>query len=237
MGKKKPNKGRSNRKQPKTENKEVNKKTPLAETPVQPAPIEVEQEPQSPLQAASQSQEEASESALVTLAQPADAATIVTAPPSLPSAQGSTEPAAATVSAKAQTIDDMIAAYDKYAKDNGKYKEGFAAPKQLPDGRLQVQFPGPKEAKEFFQQQAEAKNPFIVSNDKGEVIAYSNGDGKLYDSERNEVAEGTSFDQLKPGNPPVKYDEFPLSKEAKGIDGPATSNEQADDESSSPTPT
>ncbi|QMT59410.1 type IV secretion protein Dot [Legionella sp. PC997] len=60
------------------------------------------------------------------------------------------------------------------------------------NGKLTLSFPSEEEVGVFFGAQAKANRSFILVNEKNEVLAYSNGDGTLYNG-NGSVYEGGKF--------------------------------------------
>lgn len=78
----------------------------------------------------------------------------------------------------------------------GKGKE-FKEP-QINNHTVILEFPSPKEAKEFFLEQAQKNRSFKVFDpDTNNVIAYSNGDGKLYHGDGKVFNPGESLSPSK----------------------------------------
>ena len=124
-------------------------------------------------------------------------------------------PASPTVEADPVVIQEIITKYDAIAKEagSGKYKPGFSAPKKQADGRLKVDFPDNKGAKNFFATWAKDNKEFSVSNDKGQIIAYSNGDGKLYGGDHKELSAADASDWK--ATPETDFKNFPFKKPAE----------------------
>lgn len=89
------------------------------------------------------------------------------------------------VEADEDVVDAILKAYNDQYSQAGKdgkgraYNEGYNAPERRPDGTLVLRFPTKAAADKFFTQQAEKGHKFIVVNEQKEVLAYSDGKGKL----------------------------------------------------------
>ncbi len=126
----------------------------------------------------------------------------LTAPSSSSPALSAALPAAKSVvapsSIQEKIIQDTKSKYDKEAKDPSKsddsYKAGFESPKHLSDGRVQLKFPDDVAKKKFYTQLANEKQSFVVSNESGEVIAYSNGDGVLRGNDHQSLSATDASD-------------------------------------------
>lgn len=109
-------------------------------------------------------------------------------------------PAQETISShKKEDLDFAIAAYDAMFKESdGSYKEGAKAPERSPDSkRVLISFPSPEDEAKFVKELAGQNKSFKLSREDGQLLAYSNGDGKLY------KPDGTAFgaDELIDHNP------------------------------------
>jgi len=113
-----------------------------------------------------------------------------------------------------KVLDDLIQLYNEKFMESGKYKKGYAAPKveKSADGKEQVrfEFPDDKSLMAFARELANPPNnkPFTVLDEKGNVLAHSTGDGKLYHgandpkSPHKKVIEpGGDFQRPKPPAP------------------------------------
>lgn len=89
-------------------------------------------------------------------------------------------------------LDPVLQAYkEKYSKEKW-YQEP-----ETKDGKTSLAFPSEEDAAQFFREQAEAGHSFVVIDGKtNQVMAYSDGDGKLYHSNGNEFQ---SDELLQPG--------------------------------------
>ena len=98
--------------------------------------------------------------------------------------------------------------------ENGAYKKGYAQPQveKSADGKQQVRFEFPDD-KSLMAFARELANPpsnksFTVLDEKGNVLAHSTGDGKLYhgandpkSSNKQAIEPGEDFQRPKPPAP------------------------------------
>ncbi|WP_454783557.1 hypothetical protein [Legionella sp. WA2022007384] len=108
-------------------------------------------------------------------------------------------------SAKIQSehTDELLKAFDKKFGSDDWYKQN--QPKKDKDGNLSMTFKSEKDMAEFFQEEAKEGRSFLMVDDKtNKVIAFSNGDGKLYkpgpDGSKQEFTGGSlspSAEELK----------------------------------------
>lgn len=89
--------------------------------------------------------------------------------------------------------DSILADYKtRYAQESW-YKE----PKTV-DGRTEFTFPGPEDACQFFQAQAEKNRTFVICDaETNHVVAYSNGDGIMRHADGKEFEKGDRFEPSK----------------------------------------
>ncbi|MDP3560050.1 MAG: hypothetical protein Q8R79_06875 [Legionellaceae bacterium] len=122
-------------------------------------------------------------------------------------------------------LDAMIMAYMKKAQEGGKYKEGYKKPEKS-NGMIQMSFPSEKDAISFFKEQAAQPGQIMsIFNEKNELLAYSNGDGKLRHPTGKEFQEGDGF---KP-DPKITQDNFKMPRPGKDpeISAPVSTENKA----------
>lgn len=96
-----------------------------------------------------------------------------------------TVPAQTNTDIKSSNIDPII---DDYKKKYCDQPPNYPVPK-TENGKTRLLFPSPEEAANFLRDQASKERSFLVINEAGQVMAYSNGDGTLY------KADGTAYSQ------------------------------------------
>lgn len=119
-----------------------------------------------------------------------------------------TEPEDETKAGEKKTTvhsDDMKFILESYKK---KYSTnpGYNEPK-LTKGEVELSFSSDVESKKFFTEAAENGNRFIVCDEKKNVIAYSNGDGKVYNPDGVEYGKEETMSSKSPG---VNIDKFEM---------------------------
>lgn len=93
------------------------------------------------------------------------------------------------MSVQSEQIDAMLKAYKDRFGDDEWYKKH--PPEVEEDGSLTMHFKSFDDLADFSQEQAEAGVPFtMVDKDTNRVLAYSNGDGKLYNGDGSEFKAG-----------------------------------------------
>ncbi len=93
-----------------------------------------------------------------------------------------------SVEVESKDLDPIV---EDYIKQFGK--QSWYRKPETTDGRTNLTFPSQEEAGNFFKAQAEKNRSFIIVDDKtNKVIAYSNGDGKLYNG-NDSVYNGGAF--------------------------------------------
>ncbi len=102
-------------------------------------------------------------------------------------------------SVKGESLDAILGDYKKLYSGESWYQE----PK-MEDGTLTLSFPTQQDAVNFYLDQSEKNREFVVVNIKtNKVVAYSNGDGKLYHGDGRAFQQG---DTLSPCG--VDFDSF-----------------------------
>lgn len=126
---------------------------------------------------------------------------------------GTKSPTASTQSAniKSADISDIVKKYTDMFKTEGKegektWQKGFAEPKTNTDGSVSLTFKSQNEMTKFLSSAAQDKKAFVVSDNKGHVMGYSNGDGKLYHHNGKECNES---DTLKASSTPIRDFQMP----------------------------
>ena len=113
-----------------------------------------------------------------------------------------------------KALDDLIKLYNDKFMENGAYKKGYAQPQveKSADGKQQVRFEFPDD-KSLMAFARELANPprnksFTVLDEKGNVLAHSTGDGKLYhgandpkSSNKQAIEPDGDFQRPKPPAP------------------------------------
>ena len=129
-------------------------------------------------------------------------------------AQRSTAAPAIVQTDSQKALDDLIKLYNDKFMENGAYKKGYAQPQveKSADGKQQVRFEFPDD-KSLMAFARELANPpknksFTVLDEKGNVLAHSTGDGKLYhgandpkSSNKQAIKPGDDFLRPKPPAP------------------------------------
>ena len=129
-------------------------------------------------------------------------------------AQRSTAAPAIVQTDNKKALDDLIQLYNSKFMENGAYKKGYAQPQveKSADGKQQVRFEFPDD-KSLMAFARELANPpknksFTVLDEKGNVLAHSTGDGKLYhgandpkSSNKQAIEPGGDFQRPKPPAP------------------------------------
>ena len=93
------------------------------------------------------------------------------------------------VGVKSKAIDPIINDYKAQYSGKEWYKEP-----EVKDGKTYLTFPSEEEIGKFFTGQAEKERPFtLIDAQTNKVLAYSNGDGKLYNGSGKEY-EGGKFE-------------------------------------------
>ncbi|PWY57680.1 hypothetical protein DGG96_00875 [Legionella qingyii] len=97
---------------------------------------------------------------------------------------------------QSENTDELLKAFDKKLGSDDWYKQN--PPKKDKDGNLSMTFKSDKDMTEFFQDHAKEGNSFLMVDEKtNKVIAFSNGDGKLYkpgpDGSKQEFTGGSLF--------------------------------------------
>ncbi|MBN9226648.1 MULTISPECIES: hypothetical protein [Legionella] len=83
-----------------------------------------------------------------------------------------------SIGIQSEQVEALLAAYKKHCGEQW-FKDN--PPEKGEDGRLKLTFKSDEDMTDFFKKQAESGNSFIMVDEKtNKVIAYSNGDGKLY---------------------------------------------------------
>ncbi len=125
------------------------------------------------------------------------------------------EPAPNTVQMKMEArnkenVDKAIEAYNKLCLNkDGTYKPGYKEPKEDKDG-VTFTFPTEEDAVNFFVEFAEQGNPCeIYQLPENKLVAYSNGDGKLYRPDNSEIKRGELFENPRPDNTMTPLDTTP----------------------------
>ncbi|MFO9101080.1 Dot/Icm T4SS effector CegC4 [Legionella pneumophila] len=96
------------------------------------------------------------------------------------------------VEVKGKDIDPIIEDYKKLYSKESWYKEP-----ETKDGKTHLTFPSQEAAGTFFRDQAEKNRSFIVIDAAtNKVLAYSNGDGKLYNG-NGSIYQGGDFKASK----------------------------------------
>lgn len=101
---------------------------------------------------------------------------------------------------ESEDLNPLVADYKNLYSKESWYKEPI-----VENGRTELTFPSQEVAANFFQDQAVKNRGFIVVDSQNKVIAYSNGDGKLYHSDGNEFKKG---DKLTPSE--IDLDQFQI---------------------------
>ena len=129
-------------------------------------------------------------------------------------AQRSTAAPAIVQTDNKKALDDLIQLYNSKFMENGAYKKGYAQPQveKSADGKQQVRFEFPDD-KSLMAFARELANPpknksFTVLDEKGNVLAHSTGDGKLYhgandpkSSNKQAIEPDGDFQRPKPPAP------------------------------------
>lgn len=110
------------------------------------------------------------------------------------------------VGVKSPTIEQIIQDYKK------RYPN--AAEPVTKEGKTELFFPSQKEAAEFLMDQASKNRRFIVTDQSGKVIAYSNGDGQLYNGNGSQYKSG----EFQASN--KSLGEFEMPKVVQGVENP-----------------
>jgi hypothetical protein len=80
-----------------------------------------------------------------------------------------------------ESTQSILNEYIKLYKDkDGNYSKGHSEPKHSQDGKITLEFESEKDAMEFSLDMAASGREFIMTNEEGKIIAFSNGNGKLY---------------------------------------------------------
>ncbi|KGP63946.1 type IV secretion protein Dot [Legionella norrlandica] len=96
------------------------------------------------------------------------------------------------VEVRSEDLDPIIEDYKKLYSKESWYKEP-----EIKDGKTHLSFPSQEAASNFFKDQAEKNRSFIVVDGAtNKVLAYSNGDGKLYNG-NGSVYQGGEFQASK----------------------------------------
>lgn len=122
---------------------------------------------------------------------------------------------------QSEQLDVLLKAYkDRFGEDDW-YKKN--PPKVEEDGSITMHFKSFDDLADFSKEQAEAGVPFVmVDRDTNKVMAYSNGDGKLYNG------DGTEF---KAGQKDfIDGDDFKNFKMPKPTSGPEPTPNEGPDE-------
>ena len=91
------------------------------------------------------------------------------------------------VGVKSPALDPIIEDYKKAYSKESWYKEP-----EVDGNRTTLSFPSQETMAEFFNNQAQQERPFmVVDKASNKVLAYSNGDGKLYNGNGSAYTGGT----------------------------------------------
>lgn len=98
---------------------------------------------------------------------------------SLTSAQDEEEKKKQSVLIQSQDMEKILSAYKAFCKKKGYDDKDLPAPDK--DGKVSLDFKSPEDMTDFFKERADAKDRFVmIDAETKKVLAYSNGDGKLY---------------------------------------------------------
>ncbi|MDF1677280.1 MAG: hypothetical protein P1U32_01120 [Legionellaceae bacterium] len=108
-------------------------------------------------------------------------------------------------------VDKAIEDYNKLCLNkDGTYKPGYEEPKKDKDGNVMFTFPTEEDAVNFFAGRAEKGESFeVYKPPKNELVAYSNGDGKLYRPDKSEIKPGDLFKNPNPDSSMTPLDTTP----------------------------
>lgn len=113
---------------------------------------------------------------------------------------------AVTIPVISKEIQDIVAAYNNQFKRVSGYLSGYQPPK-IEEGKAEFSFPTPGDAANFLKTQAEQCKKFAIFDPlTNRVMAYSNGDGTLYNANTGKEFKTTGPDKetLLPSNIPAE---------------------------------
>lgn len=109
-------------------------------------------------------------------------------PKPVPTPTAAPSPTPTSITFKSTALDSIIEAYEsKYSK-----LPAYQAPERR-DGGVKLFFVSEEEAVSFALEQAKANHRFEMFDSQRRLIAYSNGDGKLYHPNKTEFKPGDLF--------------------------------------------
>jgi hypothetical protein len=125
---------------------------------------------------------------------------------------------------QSENIAALLKSLQDHFKDNDWYKKAENQPVQNDDGSITMHFQSPQDMADFSQKQATEKQNFVMIDEKtNKVMAYSNGDGKLYNG------DGTEYDAAQKG-------EFKTGKDYKDFIMPMPDQEKTAEKTKSGAP-
>lgn len=97
---------------------------------------------------------------------------------------------------KSDELDLMLEDYNNLYPEERCSKEPWYKKPEMKDGKMELAFPSEKAMTDFFEDQSSKNRAFmVVDAQTNKVMAYSNGDGKLYHGNGTEFKSG---DKLTP---------------------------------------